>query len=218
MISSVDPLIVACERSANLQWRLETLGVWLTRYGLVTVLLLIGFLKFTAAEAEGIQPLVSHSPLMSWMYGILSVQAASNLIGAIEIAIAVMLALRPISAKASFVGSLGSIVTFLLTTSFLFSTPGAVRLSYGLPVLGDVGQFLIKDVVLLGASFWTAAEALGGRVETGDLALSAAKSSPVAIQHIVSRISPDCPSFFQIVPATTATLCNFLRVSASHGR
>ncbi len=160
MISSVDPLIGACQRSANVQWRLETLRVWLTRYGLVTVLLLIGFLKFTAAEAEGIQPLVAHSPLMPWMYGILSVQAVSNPIGAIEIAFAVMLALRPISAKASFVGSLGSIVTFLLTISFLFSTPGAVRLSYGLPVLGELGQFLIKDVVLLGASFWTAAEAL----------------------------------------------------------
>jgi reactive chlorine resistance protein C len=72
-----------------------------------------------------------------------------------------MLALRPISAKASFVGSLGSIATFLLTTSFLFSTPGAVQLSHGLPVLSGVGQFLIKDVVLLGVSFWTAAEALG---------------------------------------------------------
>jgi uncharacterized membrane protein YkgB len=91
----------------------------------------------------------------------LSVQGVSNLIGAIEIAVAVMLALRPISAKASFLGSLGSIVTFLVTTSFVFSTPGAVQLSHGLPVLTGVGQFLIKDVVLLGASFWTAAEALG---------------------------------------------------------
>ena len=56
-------------------------------------------------------------------------------------------------------GSLGSIVTFLLTISFLISTPGAAQLSHGLPILG-AGQFLIKDVVLLGASFWTAAEAL----------------------------------------------------------
>jgi uncharacterized membrane protein YkgB len=91
----------------------------------------------------------------------LSVQGASNLIGAIEIAVAVLLTLRPISAKASLVGSLGSFVAFLLTTSFLFSTPGAVRLSHGLPALSGVGQFLIKDVVLLGASFWTAAEAFG---------------------------------------------------------
>jgi reactive chlorine resistance protein C len=86
----------------------------------------------------------------------------SSLIGAIEIAVAVMLALQPVSAKASFVGSLGSIVTFRLTTSFVFSTPGAVQLSHGLPVLSSVGPFLIKDVVLLGVSFWTAAETLGG--------------------------------------------------------
>jgi reactive chlorine resistance protein C len=158
--SNLDQARAASVRFARAELKLETLGVSITRYGLVVVLLLIGFLKFTAAEAAGIQPLVAHSPLMSWMYVILSVQGVSNLIGTIEIALAVLLALRPVSAKASFVGSLGSIVTFLLTTSFLLSTPGAVQLSHGLPVLGDAGQFLIKDVVLLGASFWTAAEAL----------------------------------------------------------
>lgn len=160
MSSNVNQVIAASYRSAHAQLKLETLGVSITRYGLVLVLLLIGFLKFTPAEAAGIQPLIAHSPLMSWLYVILSVKGVSNLIGAIEITVAVLMALRPGSAKASFVGSLGSIVTFLLTTSFLFSTPGAVQLSHGLPVLGDAGQFLIKDVVLLGASFWTAAEAL----------------------------------------------------------
>jgi len=54
---------------------------------------------------------------------------------------------------------LAAVLTFLLTISFLFSTPGAAELRYGFPVLGDAGQFLIKDLVLLGASFWTAAEA-----------------------------------------------------------
>jgi reactive chlorine resistance protein C len=55
---------------------------------------------------------------------------------------------------------LGAIVTFLLTTSFLFTTPGAIQLGHGVEILGGAGQFLIKDLVLLGASFWTAAEAL----------------------------------------------------------
>ena len=160
MSSNVNPVTAASYRSAHAQLKLETLGVSISRYGLVVVLLLIGFLKFTPAEAAGIQPLIAHSPLMSWLYVMLSVQGVSNLIGAIEITVAVLMALRPVSAKASFVGSLGSIVTFLLTTSFLLSTPGAVQLSHGLPVLGDAGQFLIKDVVLLGALFWTAAEAL----------------------------------------------------------
>ncbi|HEV2731223.1 MAG TPA: DUF417 family protein [Terriglobales bacterium] len=147
--------------SSRVQSRLGTVGIWVSRYGLVVVLLLIGVLKFTPGEAAGIQPLVAHSPLMSWMYGLLSVQGVSNVIGAIEIAIAVLIALRPLSPKASFVGSLGAIVTFLLTISFLFSTPGAAQLNYGFPILGEAGQFLIKDLVLLGASFWTAAEALG---------------------------------------------------------
>jgi uncharacterized membrane protein YkgB len=160
MDMSVDKVIALSYRSVRAQLKLETPGAWIMRYGLVIVFLLIGFLKFTAAEAAAIQPLVAHSPFMSWMYAVLSVQGVSNLIGAIEIALAVLLALRPLSAKASFAGSLGSIVTFLLTTSFLFSTPGAVQLSHGLALLGDAGQFLIKDLVLLGASFWTAAEAL----------------------------------------------------------
>ncbi len=53
---------------------LEGAGAAVSRYGLVVILLLIGILKFTPAEADGIQPLVAHSPLMSWMYLILSKQ------------------------------------------------------------------------------------------------------------------------------------------------
>jgi uncharacterized membrane protein YkgB len=95
------------------------------------------------------------------MYAVLGVQAVSNVIGLIEIATALLIATRPFFPKASFVGSLGAVVTFLLTSSFLFSTPGALQLGHGVSILGDTGQFLIKDLVLLGASCWTAAEALG---------------------------------------------------------
>jgi len=159
----------------RVQSKLDAAGVQVSRYGLVVVLLLIGVLKFTPGEAAGIQPLVAHSPLMSWMYALLSVQATSNLIGAIEIATAVLIAVRPISPKASFLGSLAAVITFLLTLSFLFSTPGAAELKYGFPFLGGAGQFLIKDLVLLGASLWTAAEAYSaagnrsGRISQEDL-------------------------------------------------
>ena len=138
---------------------LENVGIHVSRYGLVATLLLIGVLKFTTGEAQGIQPLVASSPLMFWLYKVFSLQAVSNLIGVIEIAIAVLIALRPFSARLSFGGSIGAIITFLLTVSFLFSTPGAFQFSHGVPLLGDAGQFLIKDVVLLGASIFTAAEA-----------------------------------------------------------
>jgi uncharacterized membrane protein YkgB len=48
--------------------RLNTIGIHITRYGLVIVLLWIGGMKFTAYEAEGIKPLVANSPLMGWVY------------------------------------------------------------------------------------------------------------------------------------------------------
>ena len=44
--------------------KLRALGTHVTRYGLVIVLLWIGGMKFTAYEAEGIQPLVANSPLV----------------------------------------------------------------------------------------------------------------------------------------------------------
>ena len=146
-------------RRGRLWKSMENLGINVSRYGLVVTLLLIGALKFTASEAQGIQPLVANSPLMFWLYRILSVQGVSNLIGVIETVVALLIASRPFSAKLSFIGSIGAIITFLLTVTFLFSTPGALHFSHGFPVLGDAGQFLVKDLVLLGASVWTAAEA-----------------------------------------------------------
>src|SRR6266852_3274945 len=154
-----EKMLVAAPRRSETRTLLERVGVHVSRYGLVVTLLLIGVLKFTAGEAQGIQPLVASSPLMFWLYRILSLQGVSNLIGAIEIAVAALIALRPFSAKLSFIGSIGAVITFVLTVSFLFSTPGAFQFSHGVPLLGDAGQFLIKDLVLLGASIWTAAEA-----------------------------------------------------------
>ena len=112
---------------------LEKMGIYVSRYGLVVTLLLIGVLKFSAAEAHGIQPLVANSPLMSWLYRVFSLQGVSNLIGTIEIIVASLIALRPFSPKISFIGSLGAIITFVLTEFSLFYTgrlPVVTRVSY----------------------------------------------------------------------------------------
>jgi len=159
---STDEMLVKALKQAKSRTSLEKLGMRVSRYGLVVTLLLIGALKFTAGEAQGIQVLVANSPLMFWLYRIFSLQAVSNLIGMIEIVVALLIALRPFSARLSFIGSIGAIVTFVLTVSFLFSTPGAFQFPHGLLVLGDAGQFLIKDLVLLGVSIWTAGEARKG--------------------------------------------------------
>lgn len=157
---------VRAETAAGIGDTLTNIGVGVLRYGLVGILLYYGFAKFFPFEAKGIQPLVSNSPFMSWMYAVLSVQAVSNVIGSAEIVFAALIALRFFSARLSAVGSIGTIFMTLATLSFLFSTPGAFTSVPGfpLPVTSETGAFLIKDVFLLGAAITTAGEALAHRI------------------------------------------------------
>jgi uncharacterized membrane protein YkgB len=41
-------------------------------------------MKFTKVEAEGIKPMVENSPLMGWMYNVMSIAGVSKLIGIME--------------------------------------------------------------------------------------------------------------------------------------
>ncbi len=147
--------------SSDLGRTLEGVGAGIIRYGLVIILLWVGALKFTAYEAEGIQGLVANSPLFSWMYSVMSVRGASMLIGTIEIILGVLIATRPVAPKISAIGSIGAIIMFLLTLTFVLTTPGVWQPGYGFPFPSPMpGQFLAKDIMLLGASIWTAGEAL----------------------------------------------------------
>ena len=120
-----------------------------------------GGLKFMNYEAQGIQPLVSESPFMSWLYEIFSVYTFSALLGVFEIAAAVLLAVKPWWPKVSIFGSLLAIVLFVATISFMFTTPGVFDASEGgFPALSLEGGFLMKDIALLGISVWTLADAL----------------------------------------------------------
>ena len=135
------------------------IGTGILRYGLVIVLLWIGGMKFTAYEAAGIAPLEIHSPLMSWAYHLLGQRNLSDLLGVIEITLGLGIALRQVMPRISGIASLVSVGMFLTTLSFLFTTPGWEP-TLGFPGLSALpGQFLLKDIVLLGAVVFTAGEA-----------------------------------------------------------
>jgi uncharacterized membrane protein YkgB len=62
--------------------------------------------------------------------------------------------------KISAIGSMGAIITFVLTLTLLFSTPGVWQAGYGFPFPSPMpGEFLLKDLILLGASVWSAGAA-----------------------------------------------------------
>ncbi len=144
----------------GLGYTLENIGTNVLRYGLVIILLWVGSLKFTAYEAEGIKGLVENSPLMSWMLNIMSIYAVASILGVIEIVLGIMIALRSFAPQISAIGSMGAIIMFLTTLSFTLTTPGVWQPGYGFPFPSPMpGQFLAKDIILLGAAIWTAGEA-----------------------------------------------------------
>jgi len=135
-------------------------GMVFLRSALAGTLLWVGALKFVEYEAEQIQPMVSTSPLFSRINRMLGTRKIAGLIGITEIVMGVLIAARPLSPKASALGSLGATAMFFSTLSFILSMPGVWHEEHGFPALSMEGQFLAKDGVLLGAAIVTAAESL----------------------------------------------------------
>lgn len=130
--------------------RLARFGYYLSLLGVVIIMLWIGFFKFTPTEAAGIKPLVENHFLLFWLYDILSIQQVSNLFGVIEIITGLLLffslkydVLRP------FAG-LCLIATFLITFSFLFTTPGMWQVTDGVLTTNFM---ILKDIPMLGLGF-----------------------------------------------------------------
>ncbi|ASW74269.1 membrane protein [Chryseobacterium piperi] len=123
------------------------LGYYISLFGAALILLWIGIFKFTPTEAQGIKSLVENHFLTFFVYNIASVQAVSNTIGAIEIIIALLLIFSVKFAFLKKYAGIGMIVTFLVTLSYLFTTPGIWKVVDGVPV---TDFFILKDLMLLG--------------------------------------------------------------------
>jgi len=142
------------------------LAAGVMRYGLVLIFLWFGCMKFTSYEATGVAPLIANSPLVGWWHTLLGIQGASTMLGVIEITTGVLLAARIPWPLLSAAGGAMAAFAFLITLSFFLSTPGVAEpLAGGLPAISaETGQFLLKDIGLLGAAIWLSGEALRGHL------------------------------------------------------
>ena len=153
MSESVHPPVLGLFDAGRTR-RLAGAGRVVLRYGLVALLLLWGGFKFADFEAQAIRPLIENSPLLGWMNPLLGVRGASAFIGVVELVAAALICTRRWRPALSAVGSLIAAGTFVVTLSFLVTTPGVLEPS------NPWGGFLMKDIILLGAALYTAAEAL----------------------------------------------------------
>ena len=141
---------------------LARIGRGVALAGAALPLLLIGGMKFTAVEIAALAPLVAGTPWLAWMYPVLGEAGASYLLGVVEIATALLLILSPWSAQAGILGGAIAVFIFLVTCSIMFALP-IWEPTLGFPALGPLGQFLIKDIALLGISLVVLGEGLGRR-------------------------------------------------------
>ncbi|MEU4677453.1 DUF417 family protein [Micromonospora sp. NPDC023737] len=139
---------------------LASVGLSILRSGLATNILWIGALKFKQYEVQNDEPLVTSSPLFSRLRQKLGAQKLNRLIGITELTVGSLIAAKPFAPKASAIGSLGAAGMFLTTLSFLVTTPEARQEGQGVFSISQLGQFLLKDTVLLGAALLTAADSL----------------------------------------------------------
>lgn len=168
--------------------RLDRVGMFLLRLGLVVVLFWIGGLKFAKYEADSIVPFVANSPLMSFFYHhpapeyrhFMNREGELNPVnrqwhetngtypvawglGVVIVSIGILIASRPWLPRVAAVGSFLLILMSCTTLSFLATTPEAWvpalgDATHGFPYLSGAGRLVVKDAIMLGAAFVTLAD------------------------------------------------------------
>lgn len=120
------------------------------RWVMVVIFVSFGMQKFTLQSAQGIAQFITNSPFISWL-SIFGLRGEAYVLGVTEFVIAALLVAGSFSPVLSALGSFMGMVTFAVTWSFFFTTPGVVTWSLSTdPMAWNLaGEFLFKDIVLL---------------------------------------------------------------------
>lgn len=172
------------DKALDMAARLERWSVPMLRFGLIVVLLWIGWLKVFPYEADGIIPFVANSPFMSFLIahpeqyaahmnpeGVLNeVNRAwheqngtyrfSYGLGAVIVAFGLMLCMHRWRPEIAALGSFLVVGMSFVTLSFLVTTPetwvpALGDAHHGFPYLSGRGRLVVKDVIMLGAALVT---------------------------------------------------------------
>ena len=119
------------------------------RWVMVVIFISFGMQKFTLPSAEGIEQFIVNSPFISWL-SVFGLRGEAYFLGVAEFIIAGLLIAGAFSPILSAAGALMGTVTFAITWSFFFTTPGVVKWSWSTdPMAWNLtGEFIFKDIVL----------------------------------------------------------------------
>lgn len=168
--------------------RADRVGMGVTRFGLILVLVWIGGLKVARYEADGIVPFVANSPFMNFFYKypVPDYKAHRNPegalvpanrawheenrtypfalgLGSVIVLYGILLCFHPWLPQVAAVGSFLVFVMSLVTLSFLITTPecwvpALGDVNHGFPYLSGAGRLVVKDAIMMGAALVTMAD------------------------------------------------------------
>lgn len=114
----------------------------------------MGFLKFIAYEQAAVSGLMMTNPLTSWFVNVFGNTLSISIIGFIEILTAILIFAGFKNAKLGSMGAALAAFTLFVTSTFLVFGP-VIQDGHGFPFLSPMpGQFILKDIPLLGAALW----------------------------------------------------------------
>jgi uncharacterized membrane protein YkgB len=147
----MNSLIKALARSRVFK---SDLDLHLVRGSMVFVFLIFGYQKWFEYEAMTLKPFFSHGPLIFWMPPVFGDRGASWFLGGSEWLFAALLLWGFWNKKAGMLGALGCCFAMIGTVTIIPFMPDGWNAAAGFPAMQGNVAFLMKDVVLLAASFY----------------------------------------------------------------
>jgi uncharacterized membrane protein YkgB len=125
------------------------------RASMVVIFALFGYSKWFNYEAQALIPLITHGPLISWMYPVFGIRGAGRFLGVAEWSFGTLLLAGFWNKKLGILGAIGSCFSFIATFTIIPFLQNAWTASAGgFPAMSADGAFLMKDLVLFAASFY----------------------------------------------------------------
>jgi uncharacterized membrane protein YkgB len=151
-MNRVNQLVLYVSRAIPFQSRLDC---HLIRAAMVLTFFAFSVQKWSQYTAEMLVPLISHSPLVFWLLPAFGVRGAGYFLGTTETIFGCLIFLGYWSPRLGIMGALGSIVTFIGTTSIIpFLPDGWAAAAGGFPIMTLPLGFLVKDFLFLACSFY----------------------------------------------------------------
>lgn len=133
----------------------EDLDYHLIRASMVIIFLFFGYQKWFQYEADALIPYIGHGPLIFWMYPVFGIRGATYFLGVAEWVFGALLFAGFWNKKLGILGALGSCFSFIATSTIIpFMPDGWAASAGGFPAMTEHVAFLMKDILLLTASFY----------------------------------------------------------------